>query len=97
MPNAVLEACAFGIPVILSDIPVHHEIASKVGMEEFLFPVGNVAQLSKKIVKLFTLSEEQYTELKKNCIKYGRGLSTENRDAVYIQLYKNLLMPNNKN
>jgi glycosyltransferase involved in cell wall biosynthesis len=91
MPNAVLEACAFGIPVILSDIPAHREIARAVGMEAFLFPVGDSIALSKKIVELFNLSEHQYSELKRKCTEYGQRFSTENRDRDYVQLYENVL------
>ena len=91
MPNAVLEACAFGVPVILSDIPAHREIARAVGMEAFLFPVGDSIALSRKIVELFNLSEQLYSELKRKCAAYGQSFTTENRDRDYVQLYENVI------
>ena len=96
MPNAVLEACAFGTPVILSDIPAHREIARAVGMEEFLFPVGDCIALSKKIVELFNLSEQRYSELKRKCAAHGQSFTRENRDLSYLQLYENVLRKNRK-
>lgn len=92
MPGTVVEACAFGIPVILSDIPAHRVIAKAVGMENFLFSVGDAASLSKKIVELFNLPEAQYAELKRKCAAFGRGFTTEKRDHAYIQLYENVLL-----
>lgn len=91
MPNAVLEACAFGVPVILSDIPAHREIARAVGMEAFLFPVGDSAALSRKIVDLFDLTEDQYSEFKGKCAAYGQSFTTENRDRNYVHLYENVI------
>ena len=51
MPNAVLEACAYGVPGILSDIHIHREIAEHTGMTEFLFPVGDEKQLAERIFR----------------------------------------------
>jgi glycosyltransferase involved in cell wall biosynthesis len=91
MPNAVLEACSWGVPVILSDIPAHRQIARAVGMENFLFPVGDSSLLSQKILELFGLPEEEFSALRKKCATFGQAFSVDDRDLRYISLYRNLV------
>ena len=45
MPNAVLEALACNLPVILSDIPQHTEVLETVGECGISYPLGNVSAL----------------------------------------------------
>ena len=67
LPIALLEALSYGLPVLVSDIPQHHEIP----LPEFrYFKVGNIDDLAKKIVELYHIgiSEEEkqkYFELLK--------------------------------
>jgi len=46
-PNAVMEALACGLPVILSDIPAHREILDFNKRAGLLFPTNDMASLSK--------------------------------------------------
>jgi glycosyltransferase involved in cell wall biosynthesis len=85
---AAVEACAFGVPVILSDVPEHRAIAQAVGMEEFLFPVGDAIALSQRIRALFDLPEHQYSELKRRCASYGQRFTREKRDDAYLRLFE---------
>lgn len=96
MPNSVIEACSFGVPVILSDIPVHRYIARSSGMEDFLFPVGDSSLLTQRIIDLFNLSEGEFSQLRRRCAEYGRGFSKENRDQEYIRLYENAVRKNHE-
>jgi glycosyltransferase involved in cell wall biosynthesis len=89
-PNAVLEACAFGVPVILSDIPVHRIIASEIEMEYFLFPVGNEKVLAEKLLNFLNLSREEVIRKRIRCAQYGQRFSKEVRNQAYLDLYKRI-------
>jgi glycosyltransferase involved in cell wall biosynthesis len=92
LPNAVLEACALGIPVVLSDIPVHRRIAKETGMEQYLFPVGNDRILAERLFAFFKLSEEERIQKRFLSAQYGQRFSKENRDKDYIELYEKVLI-----
>ena len=91
MPNSVLEACAYGVPVILSDIPIHREIAKHTGMAEFLFPVGDVKALNEKIGDYLSMKTEDIIQRKIQCYEYAQGFSRENRDLAYLDLYTQII------
>jgi len=93
-PNAVIEACAFGVPVILSDIPVHRKIAREVEMEDFLFPVGNEKVLSDNLLNFMMLSKEEVISKRIRCAHYGKKFSTEIRNRAYLDLYQRVLNGN---
>ncbi len=61
LPNAVLEALACGIPVILSDIPQHREILDALPACGMSFPVGDVDALGNKM-KDVLLSKNQFSD-----------------------------------
>lgn len=61
LPNAVLEALACGVPVILSDIPQHREILDALPTCGALFPVRNVDALRKKMENVL-LSKSQFSD-----------------------------------
>jgi len=89
--NSVLEACAFGVPSILSDIPVHRTIAKHIYMEEFLFPVGDVTLLSEKIMQFFSLNAEEVREKRACCAIFAQRYSKSSRNRAYVALYEKLI------
>jgi len=90
-PNSVLEACAFGVPSILSDIPVHRTIASRIDMEKFLFPVGDVRLLAEKIMQFISLNAEEVREKRIRCAIFAKKYSKSTRDRAYAALYEKLI------
>lgn len=90
-PNSVLEACAFGVPSILSDIPVHRKIARHIEMEQFLFPVGNVRLLAEKIMQFLSLNVEEVREKRTQCAIFAHKYSKSTRDRAYVALYEKLI------
>jgi glycosyltransferase involved in cell wall biosynthesis len=91
LPNAVLEALAFGVPVILSDIPVHRELAAAVGMEDFLFPVGESRVLASRLRNFLGLPESDKCDLRQRCAEYARRFTPAVRDDAYVNLYHRIL------
>ena len=91
LPNAVLEALAFGVPVLLSDIPVHRELATAVGMEDFLFPVGNAQALAFKLRNFLELQDKDKNNLRQRCAEYAQRFKVEIRDDAYLGMYRTLL------
>jgi len=91
MPNAVLEACAYGVPVILSDIPIHREIAKQTGMEEFLFPVGNERTLCQRIFRYLSLEEKEVVQKRINSFHFAQRFRKERRDKAYFTLYDRIV------
>ncbi len=90
-PNSILEGCAFGVPAILSDIPVHRRIASATGMEDFLFPVGDERLLAEKIVRFLSLSQKEVIEKRIRSFQYAQDFSKERRDEAYLTLYNRII------
>lgn len=91
LPNAVLEAAAFGLPLILSDIPVHREIADAVGMTDYLFPVGDSAALAAALTRFIALSAIDKERLSSQCVEFGKRFKPHYRDQAYLDLYDELV------
>lgn len=91
LPNAVLEALAVGVPVVLSDIPVHREIAAAVGMEDFLFPVGDARALAQVLTFFFNMPLHERRQFGKRCWEYAQRFSATARDEAYLRLCQDLL------
>lgn len=91
LPNAVLEACFHGAPVILSDIPVHREIATAVGMSDFLFRVGDSEALAGSLMRFLKLPQHDREELAGRCRAYGQRFTTAARDEGYLAVYRQVL------
>ena len=47
MPLTLLEAASYGLPCVVSDLPVHGEVLGPSGQGRWQFPVGDVAQLAR--------------------------------------------------
>jgi glycosyltransferase involved in cell wall biosynthesis len=95
MPNAVLEACAYGVPVILSDIPIHYEIARHTGMQEFLFPVGDERALCERILRYLSLEEKEVVQKRIESFYFAQGFRKERRDEAYFRLYDKIVKAHN--
>lgn len=91
MPNSVLEACAYGVPSIMSSIPIHREIGNRTGMIEFIFPVGDIKALSEKIGNYLSMKTEDMIQKRIQCYEYAQGFTRENRDVAYLNLYTQIL------
>jgi glycosyltransferase involved in cell wall biosynthesis len=65
------EAMTAGLPVILSDIPPHAALVSK--REKFLYPLGDVAALARKMAA----ATERYDEMSSECVELSREFSEE--------------------
>ena len=91
LPNAVLEALAFGVPVILSDIPVHRQLAAAVGVEDYLFPVGDFQTLAIKLQSFLNLKDSEKQKLRHRCATYARQFTQEKRDKAYMDLYHRIV------
>ena len=87
MPNAVLEALAAGLPVLLSDIGSHNEILSHSPTAGWLFPTNNRAILTDYLMKVSTTPERQESarQLAQNHFD-AHQMSTEYQN-VYRELY----------
>lgn len=56
LPNAVIEAMAMGVPVVLSDIPQHKEIIDLDNTVGYLYALHDVADLREKMMRFDTSS-----------------------------------------
>lgn len=95
LPNAVLEAAACGVPLILSDIPIHREIAEAVGMIDYLFAVGDAPALAVAIQRFIGLHPAAREQLSQRCAAFGQRFLPQNRDSAYLHLYRKLLESRN--
>jgi glycosyltransferase involved in cell wall biosynthesis len=91
LPNAILEACAYGVPGILSDIPIHRGIAKHTRMEEFLFPVGDEKTLCENILRYLSLEEKEVIQKRILSFRFAQGFRRERRDKAYFMLYDRIL------
>ena len=87
-PNAVMEALACGLPVILSDIPAHREILDFNKQAGLLFPPNDVASLSEMLSKI---KEMNYLEKSQAAVSIiNDNLNAENMSLKYQELYTRL-------
>ncbi len=84
-----LEAMAAGVPVISTNSGGLPEV-NEDGVTGFLSDVGNVEEMSSKIIKLFS-NEEDFLQMKKNALEHARKFDIEKILPEYENLYKKVL------
>lgn len=88
LPNAVLEAMACGLPVLLSAIPPHEEIVALDPAMGFIYPLGNDQALSAGFENL---PKQDYSKLQQAALKaINTQLSAKVMSYQYQTLYKEL-------
>lgn len=87
-PNAVMEAMACGLPVILSDIPAHREILDFDKKAGLLFPTKDIDSLSNAFSKCLDGDYSEKSHAALNII--NNHLNAENMSRKYQELYAEL-------
>ena len=87
-PNAIIEALACGLPVILSDIPPHREILVFNEQAGAKFTCGNVKSLSEIVTKFEDIDYSLKSQAAIDII--NNHLSAKNMSSKYQQLYSQL-------
>lgn len=85
MPVAVLEASAFGLPLLLSAIPPHLEL-KELGYKNVRYTSGSVEEISQDISNLIN-----HSEITKPSEEFLYLISLERMIARYEQLYSELI------
>jgi glycosyltransferase involved in cell wall biosynthesis len=87
-PNAVMEALACSLPVILSDIPAHREILAYGERAGLTFPVKDVASLSEILSRTKNMNYSEQSTAALSIIK--NHLNARNMSLKYQELYTQL-------
>ncbi len=90
LPVAALEAMACGLPVVLSDIPPHREIAAGVDFVPLLAP-DDAAGFARELARLRELSPQARRELGARCRRlaqerFGLGAMLRGYESVYAEV-----------
>lgn len=85
LPNAVLEAVACNLPVVLSDISQHREILDALPNCGVLFPLNNVSSMSDRINVMFN-SLNRYFDVSKQLL--NSPFTMERMGAHYKSYYE---------
>ena len=87
MPNAVLEALAASLPVILSDIPAHREVLDNCSEAGWLFPPGDPTALGKCLDQAVSDVPTRRAALQ----LVAEHFSAQSMSNAYQRLYKSVL------
>jgi glycosyltransferase involved in cell wall biosynthesis len=93
LPVAVMEAMAAGLPVILSDIPPHREVADGLDVVP-LVPPGDVAGFAREITRIRALPAEERLEIGKACRAWVlERFTLQGMHEGYDHVYRELIDP----
>jgi glycosyltransferase involved in cell wall biosynthesis len=87
-PNAIMEALACGLPVVLSDIPAHREILAFNERAGLLFPTEDTASLSEMLSKTDGMHYPEQSQAAVSII--NNHLNARNMSLRYQELYTQL-------
>lgn len=90
LPNAVLEAMACGLPVLMSDIPPHKEIYNLDHGVGEVFGLDNESEFLFKFNRLLSVSYEDFSKSSLNLIssKLSAEIMSNNYQKLYLDLIK---------
>jgi len=89
LPNAVLEAMACGLPVLLSDIPPHREIFELDRNIGKIFPAGSTTRLTQRLEELLPLNHES---MRISCLDVcNKYFSAKSMAQQYMGLYEKMM------
>lgn len=88
LPNAVLEALACQVPVVLSDIPQHREILDELPDCGMLFPVRDVESLTTKMAQILEGKTKFSNEIRK--LLDASPFSTKAMGKKYKEFYEEI-------
>jgi glycosyltransferase involved in cell wall biosynthesis len=90
MPLTLLEAGAYGRPVVVSDLPVHKEVLRDTGPGRRMFPVGDPGELTKQLADVLYhhgAASEDATNFADTILeRYSWDTATDQLEAVYFGL-----------
>ena len=89
-PNSVMEALAYGLSVVLSDITPHREILNFDKQAGKMFPVKNTAALSEILLEMADTGCSEPSEAALNIIE--NHLNARNMSLKYQELYSELCL-----
>lgn len=89
---AIIEAMACGTPVVAFDLGPASEII-KDGETGFVCPLNDVEAMAQAVNKIYSMSEEEYQQMRKNCRRHVENKFTVNHmvegyEKVYEQVIK---------
>ena len=88
MSNALLEAMACGLPVVVTDVGGTSELLEEGG-NGYIFPTGNVENLSLILEKI-AQAPNQLKKLGKKSRKKAEDLSWNNIVNFYVDLFESI-------
>ena len=85
-PNAVIEALAFGLPLVLSDIPCHREIIDKDNTIGNIYPLGDSQKFCESLGNVETSDRTRYLARRLVESEYSAKTMAER----YLKIYRDL-------